>query len=117
MDLNAKNYSPTETTTRTRRMYSDRFKSEAVTLVLESGRTPSEVAEKLGVHPANVARWVALARDKYKPTPQAKTSTGEVDRLREENRKLRLENEALQWVALTFSKEAGFDIKITRIKD
>ena len=46
---------------KTRRQYSAEFKSEAVRLVRESGRSASEVANELGIGQPTLSRWVRAA--------------------------------------------------------
>ncbi len=94
--------------TRKRRSYSDAFKRDAVKLITKQGYTVAEAAESLGVH-ANVLR-------KWKQKLEAESSAGELGslngeerkelrRLREENRRLRMEREILKKAAVFFANE------------
>ena len=43
--------------------YSDEFKSDAVNLVISSGRSPASVAPELGISVTALKRWVQLHRE------------------------------------------------------
>ncbi|WP_442864239.1 transposase [Arthrobacter sp. ATA002] len=46
-----------------RSTYSDEFKSDAVNLVISSGRSPGSVAPELGISVTALKRWVQLHRE------------------------------------------------------
>jgi transposase len=90
-----------------RRSYSREFKVSAVKLVTEQGYSVAEASKSLGIDRASIRYWVkkfsaetgsgALATDGSLQT--------EVRRLREENKRLRLEREILKKATAFFAKE------------
>jgi hypothetical protein len=53
---------------KTRRRFTNEFKSDAVGLVVEQGYSCAEVGRRLGVSENNVNRWVRQYRDKHEST-------------------------------------------------
>lgn len=47
----------------TRRSFSQEYKDEAVTFVIEGGRPIAEVARNIGCHEMTLGKWVKKARD------------------------------------------------------
>jgi transposase len=47
----------------TRRHFTQEYKDQAVSLVLDSGRTIAEVAKSVGVHEMTLGKWVKKAKD------------------------------------------------------
>ena len=47
----------------TRRHFTQEYKDQAVSLVLDSGRSIVEVAKSIGVHEMTLGKWVKKARD------------------------------------------------------
>ena len=94
-----------------RRQYTKEFKQEAVELVTRQQYTITQAASSLGINSAMLARW----RREYQTREQnAFPGTGhqpahleELNRLREENRRLRLEREILKKAAAFFARESG----------
>lgn len=88
--------------------YSDEFKSDAVNLVISSGRSPASVAPELGISVTALKRWVQLHRESGTgpggrpddPVDSAKYKALET-RLREVER----ENDFLKKVSAFFAKE------------
>jgi transposase len=98
-------------TNQKRRNYTAEFKKEAVDLVTKQGYTNAEAARNLGIRGSMLSRW---RREQSKGEQNAFPGTGhqsaeveELKRLREENRKLRLEREILKKAAVFFAKESG----------
>ena len=93
-----------------RRRYSDEFKLDAIRLVKEQGYNRSEAARNLGIDPGMLGRWI-LEQDRKETGfgPDALTGDlqNEVKRLREENRKLKMEREILVKAAAFFAKESS----------
>ena len=94
-----------------RRQYTAEFKKEAVDLVTKQGYTNAEAARNLGIRGSMLGRW---RREQLKGQQNAFPGTGhqsdgaeELKRLRDENRKLRLEREILKKAAAFFAKESG----------
>lgn len=99
----------TKTKRRGRSKYTEEFKAGAVRLV-EEGRTPSQVAHDLGVHPASVYNWVRQAAvDAGRGPPGALSSDekAELAALRKENRVLKQERDILKKAAAFFAKESA----------
>ena len=93
---------------RGRRSFTDEFKSGAVRLVIEEGKTVAEVARDLDLTASALRQWVERARaDAGKGRPGVLTSDErqELARLRRENRVLREEREILKKAAAFFAKE------------
>jgi transposase-like protein len=47
----------------TRRNFTQEYKDQAVSLVLDSGRSIIEVAKSIGVHEMTLGKWVKKARE------------------------------------------------------
>jgi transposase len=93
---------------RPRRTFSDECKAGAVSLVLEKGKTVTQVAKDLDLTPSALGKWVEQARaDDGKSTRGTLTTEEkeELARLRKEVRELRLERKILKKVAAFFAKE------------
>ena len=95
--------------TRTRRHYSAEFKANAVLLLEEEGYGLSGISRRLGVERSCLSRWRRELRGQ--PGPKAVASSageqeGELRRLREEVRKLRMERDILKKVA-AFASESN----------
>jgi len=91
---------------RARRRFSAEFKSGAIRLVLDEGKTVGAVARELDLTPSSLGRWVRQAeadRSKGK-TGLTTAEREELLRLRKENRELRLEREILKKAAAFFAK-------------
>lgn len=74
---------------RSYRRYDKEFKQNAVNLVLEGGRSVSDVAESLGIKENLLYRWkVLFLKDRESAFP----GKGHMTPLEEENRRLKREN-------------------------
>ena len=92
---------------RPRRRFDDDFKTQAVRLVLDEGKSVGAVARDLDLTETALRAWVHHAR-----ANRTKGRTGlttaereELSQLRKENRQLRLEREILKNAAAFFAKE------------
>jgi transposase len=81
---------------KSRKPYADKFKQEAVKLILEQGMTASQVARDLGVGLDTLRRWLRAARPVTNPTNDVSTPNAELTRLRREVEQLRMEREILK---------------------
>ena len=84
----------------TRRRFTQEYKDQAVSLVLDSGRTAAEVAKSIGVHEMTLGNWVRKAKDNGRTENQelSETERVELERLRKENAVLRMERDfAKKW--------------------
>mgnify|MGYP002641576572 CR=1 FL=1 len=90
------------------RLYTPEFKSEAVRLVKENGRTISDVAESLGVSYEALRKWTHL-RDGNDAATEGMSASDqdELQRLRRENRQLREEREILKKATAFFVQETN----------
>lgn len=91
----------------TRRRFTDEYKTRAVELVIDDGRTIADVARSIGVHEMTLGKWVKKARDEDQ-TPDrvlSEDERSELERLREENKRLRMEAEFAKKVATWFAKD------------
>jgi transposase len=91
-----------------RKTYNDEFKASAAKLVTEQGYSISKAAVSLGVDYGSIRDWVR----KFAPAPQASATDApaedlrrEVQRLRDENRRLLMEREILKKATAFFAKE------------
>ncbi len=95
--------------TRTRRRFTAQQKAEAVELCLQEGLSGHAVAERLGLPPSSLARWVRQARiDRGDPGPRdqgllTSEERAELNRLRKENRELRREKDFFKLAAAHFA--------------
>jgi transposase len=92
---------------RPRRSFTAEFKAEAVELVRKSGKSVYQAAKDLDLTETTLREWVRLAEE-GKPLvgrPQWSAEREELDRLRRENRELRMERDFLKKAAAFFAKE------------
>jgi len=93
---------------RVRRSFTDEFKSDAVSMVLEDERSIVDVAESLGIGDGTLGNWVRQAR--IDRGDRAGLSTGEkaeLVRLRTDNTRLRMERDLLKRATAFWVKESG----------
>lgn len=92
----------------TRRKFTAEYKSEAVELVISSGRPIAEIARDLGINEGTLGNWVNMAkkRGEFKEKPLDIDERAELKELRDENRRLRMEREILKKAAAWFAKES-----------
>ena len=84
--------------------YSQEFKESAVAVYEQGGVSYKQLAQELGVNKATLQKWVSESR---------KASVGldtceleELQRLRKENKRLRMERELLKKAAAFFAEES-----------
>ena len=95
---------------RTRRKFTQEFKDDAVSLVIDQGYKCAEVARRLGVSDNNVNRWVR----EYRQRNEIESANGlspeemeaELKRLRKENKRLEMERDILKKAAAFFANES-----------
>ena len=94
----------------TRRQFSREFKLEAVRLVKERGVTVAQAARDLDVHENVLRKWIReLAADPRQAFPGKgvmKPEAAEIERLKKEVAKLRMERDILKKAAAFFAKES-----------
>jgi transposase len=93
-----------------RRQYTKEFKREAADLVEKQQYTIAEAARSLGIRANMLRRWRQESQEKKEDAfPGTGNQLGEVDelgRLREENRRLKMEREILKKAAAFFARES-----------
>ena len=98
-------------TNQKRRKYTAEFKREAVELVTNQGYTIAEAAKNLGISDQMLGRWrrehLEKQQNAFPGTGHQSPETEELNRLREENCRLKLEREILKKAAAFFAKESG----------
>jgi transposase len=79
----------------TRRHFTQEYKDQAVSLVLDSGRSIAEVAKSIGVHEMTLGKWVKKAKDSGQAPNRdlSETERAELERLRKKNATLRMERD------------------------
>ncbi len=96
--------------TQKRKHYSKQFKIDAVNLVTEQGFNVSEAARNLGIHHSSLRRWKReLESDGNQAFPgkgNLSAEKQELDRLRKENKRLRMERDILKKATAFFAKES-----------
>ena len=65
-----------------RKQYSDEFKSEAVAMVTEQGRSIPDVCKSLGVGPTALRRWTQIHDSTAKPGGMSGSNTLSSDQVR-----------------------------------
>ena len=91
---------------RTRRSFTDDYKTSAVRLVLDEGKTFAAAARDLGLTESSLRNWVEQARaDRTKGRTGLTTEErAELAALRKDNRELRMERDILKKAAAFFAR-------------
>jgi transposase len=93
----------------TRKRYSKEYKLDAISLVLEQGYTQAEVARSLEVNANMLGRWIkeheAADGQAFRGNGKLTPEQAEIRRLREENRRLKMEKDILKKATVFFAKE------------
>ncbi len=87
------------------RKFTKEFIEEAIKLVLENGYTRAEAGRSLGICEKNISRWIQKAQSGPKAKVAPTIEQAELSRLREENKRLRLEREILKKAAAFFAND------------
>jgi transposase len=92
----------------TKKKFTEEFRREAIKLVTEQGYSQSEAGKSLGVNGKNISRWLKDSQlKKYRSGIQTKHEVNEeLNRLRKENHRLKLEREILKKAAAFFANES-----------
>jgi transposase len=85
--------------------YPGEFRREAVELYRSSDRSRAEVAKSLGISDGSLAAWVKVAERVEVPGALDADERAELERLRKENRDLRMDREILRKAAAYFARE------------
>ena len=89
----------------TRRRFSDVFKEEAVKLITDQGDKVSEASRNLDINASMLRRWQRELSPESDGSIDA-DEKAELQRLRKENKTLRMEREILKKAAAFFAKES-----------
>ena len=95
----------------TPRRYSDEQKAEAIDFCLKENLSCARAAQRLGLHPSILSRWLRQYRidqGEALPVDRGLLNTSERDeliKLRKENRELRREKDFFKLAAAHFAKE------------
>ena len=90
---------------RTYKQYSKEFKEEAVALVREQGYSVPEAAKSLGIASNMLYRWKEQIESQLEGKSLSKDEREELNRLRKENKYLRMEKEILKKASAFFARE------------
>jgi transposase len=94
----------------TRRQFSREFKIEAVKLVKDRGVAVAQAARDLDVHENVLRKWIRDAtvdpQHAFPGQGVMRPEQAELERLRKENAKLRMERDLLKKAAAYFAKES-----------
>ena len=93
-----------------KRTFTREFKLEAIRLVRERGVSVSQASRDLGIHLNLLQRWIkAFDQDPTQAFPgqgQMKPAQAEIDRLKKEVAKLKMERDILKKAAAYFARES-----------
>ena len=93
---------------RSRRSFTAEFKADAVSLVLDEGRSVASLARSLGIGATNLGNWVRQARvDRGEREGVTTSERAELAELRRENFRLRQERELLKRATAFWVRELG----------
>ncbi len=90
---------------RTYKQYSKEFKEEAVALVREQGYSVPEAAKSLGLASNMLYRWKEQIETQLEGKSISVDEREELNRLRKENKNLRMEKEILKKASAFFARE------------
>jgi transposase len=85
---------------RPRRTFSDEYKIEAVKMVTEQGYKVTDAAKQLGINPNQIHQW----KEKFSEQEES-SDNEELNRLRAEVKRLRMERDILKKTTAFFANE------------
>jgi len=91
----------------TRRSFTDGYRRDAVSLIVDGGHTIGEVAKKLEISETSIRKWVKKIQPQGEPVaekPLTEPERAELVRLRKENTKLEMQLEFAKKVSTWFAK-------------
>ena len=88
--------------------YSKDFKLQAARLVTEQGYSLREAGQRLGISAWSIQNWVKKFRQtgELPPEDDSQPAAEQLKQLRNENMRLRMENDILKKAAAYFAKES-----------
>ena len=94
-----------------RRVYDDEFKRDAVRLVTHNSYGVSETADRLGISAKLLGRWKREAETRangvFNGPVQVSPESDELNQLRKENQRLRMERDILKKTVIFFANESN----------
>jgi transposase len=93
-----------------RRRFTPEYRREAARLVIDTGRPIAQVAGEIDVGAQLLGKWVKTEREAQSQALGGRVGEGEraeLERLRKENRQLRMENEFLGKASAYFASRRG----------
>lgn len=92
-----------------KKTYSKEFKLDAISLIKEQGYSRSEAAVSLGITAQMLGRWIRENEDDggqaFRGQGKLTPELAEIRRLKEENKRLKMEKEILKKAAVFFAQE------------
>lgn len=88
-----------------KRVFSDEYKAETVELVRTSGKSIGRIAKELDISETSLREWVKAAERETAPVALTGSEREELERLRKDNRTLRMERDFLKKAAAFFAKD------------
>ena len=85
--------------------YTEQFKREAVRLVTEEGYSANKAGDAVGVCHTTIRAWVDRYRDDLPQRTKFASELDELEHLRAENRRLRIERDILKKATAFFAKD------------
>ena len=93
----------------TRKKYPKEFKLDAISLVLDQEYSRSEAARSLDINANMLCRWIKEHQSEdgqaFRGNGSLSAEQAEIRRLKEENRRLKMEKEILKKATVFFAKE------------
>jgi transposase len=93
----------------TRKKYPKEFKLDAISLVLDQGYSRSEAARSLDINANMLCRWIKEYQSEdgqaFRGNGALSPEQAEIRRLKEENRRLKMEKDILEKATVFFAKE------------
>ena len=93
----------------TRKKYPKEFKLDAISLVLDQGYSRSEAARSLDINANILCRWIKEYQSEdgqaFRGNGALSPEQAEIRRLKEENRRLKMEKDILKKATVFFAKE------------
>jgi len=88
--------------------YTREFKLEAVRLAAVDGRPKAQIARQLGIRVNQLRKWrQEFERENGRPSASSpRVATDDVEQMRREIARLRIENEILKKAAIYFARES-----------
>ena len=94
---------------RKKRRFTPEFKEEVIHLVLKGEQSASDVGRDLGLSPSLVARWVRQYEERGGASGLSTDERGELEALRKENQRLRMERDFLKKASAYFAGQPKGD--------